>query len=236
MLYLHETLTIVPWTEDEFWHVMGTDYVPQAEKNGLRLVGLFKVGIRYSENIALWEVDDWATLDRIQEFHDKDPWMKTWNLESLRYRTDWVGRVLEPASFSPTLAKIKKGDYKSTFYLHCLARVTPGKVNEYMNAIKKELVPMAKSWGMQLAGCYQTAAGEADSDEVFSIWKAGDMIAGWHAIRDAARKDPALKRWEAKAGAWRQDVVYKFLLGLVSYSPLCMKDDFLQAVQLMKKG
>lgn len=162
--------------------------------------------------------------------------MKTWNLESLRYRTDWVGRVLEPASFSPTLAKINKGDYKSTFYLHCLARVTPGKVSEYMNAIKKELVPMAKSWGMQLAGCYQTAAGEADSDEVFSIWTAGDMIAGWHAIRDAAQKDPAFKRWEAKAGAWRQDVVYKFLLGLVAFSPLRMKDEFLQAVQLMKKG
>ncbi len=236
MLYLHETLTIVPWTEDEFWHIFGTDYVPQVEKIGLRLVGLFKVGIRYSENIALWEVDDWAALDRIQEFLDKDPWMKTWKLESIRYRTDWVGKVLEPAPFSPTLAQIQKGDYKSTFYLHCVARVFPGKVDEYTNAIKKELVPMAKRWGMQLVGCYQVAAGESDSNEVIHIWTGGDMIAGWGAIRDTAQKDPALKRWETKAGAWRQDVAYKFLLGLVSFSPLRMKPELLEAVQLMKKG
>ena len=235
MLYVHETLTIVPWTEEEFWDLMETDYVPQAGTNGLRLVGLFKVGIRYSENIALWEVDDWAALDRIQEFHDKDPWMKTWKLESIRYRTDSVGRVLEPAPFSPTLAQIKKGDYKSTFYLHGLARVFPGKAGEYVNAIKEELAPMAKGWGMRLVGCYQTAAGEAESNEVFSIWTAGDMITAWGAIRDAARKDPGLKRWEAKAGGWRQDVTYKFLLGLVSFSPLRMKEEFLQAVQLMKK-
>jgi len=206
------------------------------EKIGLRLVGLFKVGIRYSENIALWEVDDWAALDRIQEFLDKDPWMKTWKLESIRYRTDWVGKVLEPAPFSPTLAQIQKGDYKSTFYLHCVARVFPGKVDEYINAIKKELVPMAKRWGMQLVGCYQVAAGESDSNEVIHIWTGGDMIAGWGAIRDTAQKDPALKRWETKAGAWRQDVAYKFLLGLVSFSPLRMKPELLEAVQLMKKG
>jgi len=236
MLYLHETLTIVPWTEDEFWHIMQTDYVPKVEKQGLRLVGLFKVGIRYSENIALWEIDNWAALDRIQKFHDKDPWMKAWKLESVRYRTDCVGKVLEPASFSPTLAQIKKGNYRSTFYLHCITRVFPGKMGEYIDAIKMELVPMARRWGMELAGCYQTAAGEANSNEVIHIWTAGDMIAAWGAILDTARKDPALKRWEAKAGAWRQDVVYKFLLGLVSFSPLSMKPELLEAVQLMKKG
>jgi hypothetical protein len=89
---------------------------------------------------------------------------------------------------------------------------------------------------MELVGCYQTAAGEANSNEVFSIWTAGDMIAAWGAIREAAQKDPALKRWDAKAGEWRQDVVYKFLLGLVSFSPLRMKPELLEAVQLMKKG
>ena len=142
---------------------------------------------------------------------------------------------MEPAAFSPSLAKIKKGDYKSTFYLHCLAKVNPGKADEYMTSVKKELSPMAKKWGMQLAGCYRVVAGEASSDEVYTIWTAGDMIAGWHAIREASLKDPAFKRWEAKAGTWRQEVEYKFLLGLVPFSPLRMKEDFLQAVLLMKK-
>lgn len=220
MLYVHEILTIVPWTEEEFWTLLGSDYLPEAEQNGQRLVGLFKVGIRYSENYALWEVDDWASLDRLREFHDEDWWMKAWKLESIQYRTDWVRRVLEPAPFSPNLAQLKAGDYRSTFYLHCFARAFPGKVNDYITAIGEELVPMAERWGMKLVGCYQTAAGEADSDEVISIWTAGNMNSHWGAIRKAAENDRGLKEWQVKAGAWRPEVIYRHLYGLVKYSLL----------------
>ena len=235
MLYLHEIITIVPWTEEEFWDIVEADYVPSAEQNGLRLVGLFKVGIEYSKNCALWEVDDWAALDRIYEFYEKDPWMKTWKAEALRYRTDWTSSVLEPAAFSPTLAQLKESDYSSTFYLHCLARVIPGKVDEYIDAIGEEMVPMAGRWGMKLVGCYQTVAGEADSNEVIHIWTAGDANAHWGVIRETARNDPELKKWEAKAGAWRPEVTYRFLYGLVPFSPLHMKDELLDVMRLMRK-
>ncbi|MGB2885890.1 MAG: hypothetical protein WBC47_09950, partial [Dehalococcoidia bacterium] len=90
MLYLYDSITIVSRFQEEFWKVMGTDYVPDAEKQGLRLVGMFMVGIHYNENLALWEVDDWAAFDRIQEFHDKDPLAKVWDREAVDYRTDWV--------------------------------------------------------------------------------------------------------------------------------------------------
>jgi hypothetical protein len=235
MLYLQEMITIVPWTEEEFWDIVEADYVPSVEQNGLRLVGLFKVGIQYSQNCALWEVDDWAALDRIFEFHEKDPWMKTWEAEAVRYRTDWTSKVLEPASFSPTLAQLKEGDYSSTFYLHCLARVLPGKADEYINAIGEEMVPMAGRWDMKLVGCYQTVAGEADSNEVIHIWTAGDANTHWGAIREAARNDPELKKWEAKAGAWRPEVTYRSLYGLVPFSPLHMKDELLDVMKLMRK-
>jgi len=228
MLYLYESITIVSRLQDEFWKVMGSDYVPEVERNGLRLVGMFMMGIHYNENLALWEVDDWATLDRIQEFHDKDPWMKVWKREAVDYRTDWVGKVLEPAPFSPTLAQIKKGDYKATIYLHTLARVVPGKVDEYIEAIGKELMPMAKSWGMKLVGCYQAVAGTASSGEVINIWTAGNVHSDWGKIREASLSDPAYKEWEAKSGKWRPKVVYRFLYGLVPYSPL--RTPFLQEV------
>lgn len=220
MLYLYESITIVSRAQEEFWKVMATDYLPEAEQNGLRLVGMFLVGIHYNENLALWEVNDWATIDRIQEFHDNDPLMKVWMRESIDYRTDWVGKVLEPAPFSPTLAQLKEGDFKSTIYLHTLARVLPGKVDEYINAIETELMPMAQSWGMKLVGCYRAVAGTADGNEVINIWTAGNIHSDWVAIRDAAKKDPASKDWEAKAGTWRPKVVYRFLYGLAPFSPL----------------
>ena len=73
MLYLYDSIMIVPRLQEEFWKVMGSDYLPEAAQSGLRLVGMFMIGIHYNENLALWELDDWATLDRVQELHDKHP-------------------------------------------------------------------------------------------------------------------------------------------------------------------
>jgi hypothetical protein len=226
VLYLYESITIVSRLQEEFWKVMGTDYVPDAEKAGQRLVGMFMVGIHYNENLALWEVDDWAAFDRLQRFHDNDPLVKVWEREAVDYRTDCVGKVLEPAPFSPTLAQIKAGDYQSTIYLHTLARVLPGKVEEYVSAVGSELAPMALSWGMKLVGCYQAVAGTAGSGEVINIWTAGNIHDDWVKIRQASLSDPAYAEWEARAGQWRPKVVYRFLYGLVPYSPL--RTPFLQ--------
>jgi hypothetical protein len=134
--------------------------------------------------------------------------------------------VLEPAPFSPTLAQIKDGDYKSTIYLHTLAQVLPGKVDEYINAIGTEFVPMAQKWGMKLVGCYQAVAGTASGGEVINIWTAGNIHNDWVKIREASLNDPAYKRWEVTAAQWRPKVVYRFLYGLVPYSPL--RTPFLQ--------
>ena len=226
MLYLYESVTIVSRMQDEFWKVLRSDYLPEAEENGLRLMGLFMMGIHYNENLALWEMDDWATLDRMQEFQDKNPLAKTWERQAIDYRTDYTGKVLEPASFSPTLAQLKEGDYKATIYLHTLARVVPGKVDDYLKAIETELIPMAQTWGMKLVGCYHSVAGTASSGEVINIWTAGNIHGDWVKIREASLNDPAYKSWEAGAGQWRPKVVYRFLYGLVPYSPL--RTPFLQ--------
>jgi hypothetical protein len=226
VLYLYENITIVSRFQEEFWRVMGTDYVPDAEANGQRLVGMFMVGIHYNENLALWEVDDWSAFDRLQEFHDNDHLAKVWERQAVDYRTDFVGKVLEPSPFSPTLAQMKAGDYQSTIYLHTSARVLPGKVEEYMEAIGSEFVPMARDWGMNLVGCYHAVAGTAGSGEVINIWTAGNIHSDWVKIRAASEADPAYGEWQARAGQWRPKVVYRFLYGLVPYSPL--RTPFLQ--------
>lgn len=237
MLYLHESLNIIPHGGfgGELHEIIKTDYLPEAERNGLRLAGLFVVGIRYNEHAALWELDDWAALDRIQELERNDPWMKSWELESVRYRTDWVRRVLEPAAFSPTLAEMKRDDrYRSTIYLYSLSRIQADRVNDYVSSIENEMIPMAKRWGRNLVGCYRTVAGHAESNEVIEIWTTGNTNSEYGVIREAALKDPALQRWETGAGSWRTLFTYRMLYGVVDFSPLRAMDEFLQAMDLMR--
>ncbi len=239
MLYLAENLTIIPHGGfgGELHGIIKTDYMPDVEKKGMRLVGLFVIGIRYNEHFALWELDDWATLDRIQELHEKDFWMENWKLESVQYRTDWVRRILEPTPFSPNLAKIKRDDkYRATIYLFSQSRLLPDKVSEYISSVEKEMIPMAKRWGRNLVGCYRTVAGQADSNEVIEIWTTGNSNTEYGAIRQAAQKDPALKQWEAKVGAWRTQRQCRLLFGVVDFSPLRAMDEYIQALDLMKAG
>lgn len=237
MLYLQENLTVIPHGGfgGELHEIMKKDYLPDVERKGMRLVGLFMVGIRYNEHFALWEIDDWATLDRIQEFHEKDPWMEIWKMESVLYRTDWVRRVLEPAPFSPTLEEIKEDNkYRAMMYLYSLSRILPGKVTDYMSSIETEMIPMAEAWGRTLVGCYKTVAGHADSNEVIEIWATGNTNAEYGAIRDVAQKDPSLKRWEVKVGEWRSQVLCRMLYGVVDFSPLRGMDEYLEAMDIMK--
>jgi hypothetical protein len=237
MLYVQDSLTVIPHGGfgGELHDIMRKDYLPDVEQKGMRLVGLFMVGIRYNEHFALWEIDDWSALDRLQEYHEADPWMEMWALESVRYRTDWVRRVLEPARFSPTLAQIQQEDkYRAMMYLLCLSRLVPGTVDEYIEAVETEAVPMAASWGRTLVGCYRTVAGHADSNEVMEVWATGNTNAEYGAIRDVAQKDPALARWEAKVGEWRTSLTCRMLYGVVSFSPLRGADEYLRAMDIMR--
>jgi hypothetical protein len=237
MLHIQENLTVIPHGGfgGELHEIMRKDYLPDVEQKGMRLVGLFMVGIRYNEHFALWEVDDWATLDRLQEYHENDPWMEIWRLESVHYRTDWVRRILAPVPFSPTLADIKQDDkYRVMMYLYSLSRVLPDKVDAYLDSIETEMIPMAKVWGKDLVGCYKTVAGQADSNEVIEIWTSGNSNTEYGEIRKAALKDPAFKRWEMKVGEWRTQVTYRMLYGVVDFSPLRGKDEYLQAMDIMK--
>jgi len=52
MLYLYDSIMIVPRLQEEFWKVMGSDYLPEAEQNGLRLVGMFMMGIHKIDRLS----------------------------------------------------------------------------------------------------------------------------------------------------------------------------------------
>jgi hypothetical protein len=58
MLYLAENLTIIPHGGfgGELHEIIKTDYMPDVAQKGMRLVGLFVMGIRYNEHFALWEL------------------------------------------------------------------------------------------------------------------------------------------------------------------------------------
>ncbi len=221
MLYLYESITIVSRFQEEYWKVLQTDYLPEAEEHSLRLTGMFMVGIHYNENLALWETDDWSTFDRVQDYWDNHHLARVWSREAPDYVSDWTGKVLEPAPFSPALADIKSdSSYRATIYLHTLAKTPPGKEDEYIHAVGSKLAPMAGNWGMKLVGCYKSVAGLAGSGEVINIWTAGNIHSDWVTIRENALKDPDYKSWEIEAAKWRPKVIYRFLYGLVPYSPL----------------
>ena len=81
-----------------------------------------------------------------------------------------------------------------------------------------------------------TAAGHADSNEVIEIWTAGNSNTEYGATREAAMKDPDLKKWETEVESWRSQVLFRMLYGVIEFSPLRGRDEFLEAMDLMRAG
>jgi len=87
--------------------------------------------------------------------------------------------------------------------------VLPGKMDEYLKAMQKELVPMEEARGMKLAGCYRWYGACGRSGEITSLWAVKNW-AHWGKMRDERLKDPAFNKWAEKAIALRTESSYKF--------------------------
>jgi len=64
MIYLNEAMTIVPGRVDRYVSDFSRELVPLMDRHGAQLVGLWQTW-RTSELIAFWELDSYASLDRL---------------------------------------------------------------------------------------------------------------------------------------------------------------------------
>lgn len=214
MIYLHELLDVQPGMIDEYTDAAANHLVAGWNRY-VKTVGFFKNAFRHREGFALWELGEEAvSVDSLGSFTFKDLDGMAWQRLALKYRQDWYDSWIESVPFCPTVEMIKKRQKKGDFTGNALyyweqTRVLPGKMDEFLKSMQRELVPMEEKRGMKLAGCYRWYGACGRSGEITSLWAVKDL-AHWGKMRDERLKDPAFQKWAEKAIAWRTESSYKF--------------------------
>jgi hypothetical protein len=214
MIYLHELLDVQPGMIDEYVDAAANHLIAGWSRY-VKTVGFFKNAFRHREALALWELGEEAVcVDSLGGFTFKDLDGMAWQRLALKYRQDWYDSWIESVLFSPTVEIIKerqkKGDFTgNALYYWEQTRVLPGKMDEFLDSMAKEVVPMEEKRGMKLAGCYRWYGACGRLNEVTSLWAVKDLD-HWGKIREKRRKDPAFQKWVEKSVAWRTESSYKF--------------------------
>ncbi len=214
MIYLHELLNVQPGMIDEYIDAAANHLVAGWNRY-VKTVGFFKNAFRHREGLALWELgEEPISVDSLGGFTFNDLDGMAWQRLALKYRQDWYDSWIESVPFCPTVEKIKRRQKKGDFTGNALyyweqTRVLPGKMDEYLKAMQKELVPMEEARGMKLAGCYRWYGACGRSGEITSLWAVKNW-AHWGKMRDERLKDPAFNKWAEKAIALRTESSYKF--------------------------
>lgn len=207
-IYLHETFEFNADTaEDYLSHIVSNDMLPIVEAGGTKPIGLFRTALRNTEGVFLWELKDWPPRPTWSTRARPGP-MSSYLERRLPYRKDWTDRLLVAAPFSPTREQVLKRGYKNKLYMQVTAEVLPDKLDDFTSLIGKEGVPLSKKRGMELVGCFESAAGNVQGNEVIALWALDDW-AHWGKVREARKSDKAtgdyvrrgkamLRRWSIK--------------------------------------
>ena len=214
MIYLHELLDVQPGMIDEYVDA-GANHLVAGWNRYVKTVGFFKNAFRHREALALWEIGEQpSAVDSLGGFILVDLDGMAWQRLALKYRQDWYDSWIESTPFSPTVEMIKKRQKKGDFTGNALyyweqTTVLPGKMDDFLKAMKKELVPMEEKRGMKLAGCYRWFGACGRQGEITSLWAVKNWD-HWGRMRKARLEDPAFQEWSKKADAWRTESSYKF--------------------------
>ena len=217
MIYLHETLEFdAALAEDYLTHVVN-EMKEIVVSGGLRPIGLFRTALRNVEGVFLWESDDWPPRP-VWSSAERRPDLASYLAQRVPYRKDWTDRLLVPAAFCPTAEEVLSRGYQLKIYLQVTAEALPDKLSDVLGLVGGEGVASARGRGMELVGCYETAAGNGAGNEVITVWAVDDW-AHWGAVRAARDTDPAVASYVARATAMLRRWTFKFLLPLPA-SPL----------------
>ena len=101
-VYYHEVVQIVPRRAGAYLSMLEQEWLPVAERIGLRLVGAYRTAmVNGSEAVVIWAMEDWDTWAAIEVAYEEDDEVARWRDRTSRVVVDWRSKLLAPAPLCP---------------------------------------------------------------------------------------------------------------------------------------
>jgi len=211
MLYLNGTYRLAPDQLDVFAAGHEARLAPALERLGIAPLGLWQTW-QTNELVDLWEVGEWAILDRLDQAGREDPALTAYLREANRQRQSSSVRILRPTPFCPDLARIKSEGLKGGVYLFATIPIVPERLSEYLELFPRHGMRLEEKHGLRTVG-YWTGGG-ADQSEAFNCTQLCviEDWAAWGRFTAARAADPEVAEWMRRALFYRTFHRSRFLV------------------------
>src|SRR5262245_1684856 len=209
-VYVFETFDVIRAGRGELIEMLRERWAPYLEEEfGVRLVGVWATAGRranWPEADGLWEMDDWEHFARAQQarypLEDKDAYGCELARHSLPLQSGGQRALLVGAPFSPDRSRIVAEQLAGPVVLRENATALPGRLDDYLEAIEAEYLPLARARGLALVGCYTHVL---RPNRALTLWS----FPSWDHVRDHMESldgDAEIGRWEERRGGLLEDV------------------------------
>ncbi len=229
MIYLHEIYDIKPGKKRDFLNNVERHYLPIADKHRVTLVGFWETALTQgesSEAIALWELQDWAHLSRINEAQypgrgQGDRELREWNTVLWQWVDKRHGKVLIPGKGSPTLAQLRERGVSAQQCVHETVTVAPNQQQAYLDALELLYYPSAHRTARRaMVGIYRTFWRNCENINIWALTDGWETLAMGDQQSGLNEEQPRETRhWMNAALSLRTDW-HDRLLQAVPFSPL----------------
>jgi hypothetical protein len=101
-VYYHELVSIAPGRAREYLALVEFEWLPIADRIGLRLLGAFRTAmVNDSEAVMIWAIDSWETWARVQVALDGDTEVARWRDRTRALAPDWRGKLIVDSPLNP---------------------------------------------------------------------------------------------------------------------------------------
>jgi len=198
MLYLHEIIDIVGTGQEAYLSTVIERATHSGQEGISRLVGTWKVigsTNRWPRVVNLWEMEGWShwadSLERQHFPEKKDVSLAPWWAQATTWRSGGFDRILEPTSYSPTLAALRQRELRAWVCVHSIVRAARGQRRALLRAIGERLRPLLESENVVLMGAYSVPM---LNDEAVLLWAAPDF-SHLCSLYERRRTHPGWQQW-----------------------------------------
>ena len=207
MLYLHETLDVPLYLQQEFFGAAQSRWRPAMRDLGARPIGLWQhssIKGDPSELIALWELDDWSHAERLAAASASGSGhaLRAWHDGSGAWVRQRRTQLLRQRASEAVLRQLERPDTPPQFCFHETMHIEPGREQDYVRAMEIQLGPAMHNTGLRMYGEFQPVF---ETGRILNLWsvphgfdsmavlgreKTGEIFSGlyWMEIGIALRK------------------------------------------------
>jgi hypothetical protein len=207
-IYLHELVQSVPGRTEDYLDGIAEHHGRASERLGRKdgVVGLWsalEATGAWPLAVNLWRWGSWqdaaANLTRQFDGRAQDPELKRWWLANLDLRTGGFDRLVESTSYSPDVPELRSRGVAGVLFLHQIATVSEGAVDEYLAAFGGEGVTAAEASGALLVGAYRVRLRDDEALTLLAFPAATDFARFQESWYDPAT---SLGRWRVAEDRW----------------------------------